>query len=223
MLRPPASASATANLAAAAGLRSMVITSADSGPIEIAGCASRRPARLSPSWRARSSESKRIGMLLKFSIRSSADQLPSARTLSCWSRAEGSDTRRTGPLVQAVRSKPPTRSATNTRPSPHVDFMPSSVTIGERGYTGVGRPGDGRTRLLRTLAPRVGASVRVPDDDLAGCAWVDRPAQWVGQRDPSDAGPRAPAGTSRREQRDGSGVRWQLPGSPDRHFSPEKV
>ncbi|GAB2621372.1 hypothetical protein GCM10027191_17010 [Novilysobacter erysipheiresistens] len=43
-------------------------------------------------------------MLLKFSIRRSVDQLPSARTVNCWIRADGSDTRRAGPLAQATSS-----------------------------------------------------------------------------------------------------------------------
>src|SRR5688500_812110 len=104
MLRPLASASATASFPAACGVKTVVTTSADSGPIEIAGCAVNRPASLSPMARARSTESNRIGMLLKFSMRRSTDQRPSARTVSCWMSAEGSDTRRTGPLEHEASS-----------------------------------------------------------------------------------------------------------------------
>src|SRR5690606_12076048 len=47
----------------------------------------------------------RIGMLLKLSRRRSSDQLPSARTLSCWMPAAGSETRRTGPPLPQAASR----------------------------------------------------------------------------------------------------------------------
>src|SRR4249919_1060125 len=101
MLRLRASASAISIRARGEGCSVIVAMSAASGPIDNAGCACNVPAASPPTVNASAMLSKRIGMLLKFSMRRSTDQLPSARTVSCWMLAVGSETRRTGPLLHA--------------------------------------------------------------------------------------------------------------------------
>src|SRR5690606_15448913 len=69
------------------------------------GLPRRVPAATPLTVIASSTASKRIGTLLKLSIRSATDQLPSACTVSCWMLAAGSDTRLAGPVEQAARTR----------------------------------------------------------------------------------------------------------------------
>ena len=87
------------------GVTVAVNTSADSGPMLMPGCACSFAAAPLSKAMSRLASLKRIGTLLKLSSRTTTSQRPSARTLSCWMPAAGSETRFTGPPPQEASAR----------------------------------------------------------------------------------------------------------------------
>src|SRR5690606_33289062 len=67
------------------------------------------------------------------------DQRPSARTLSCWMLAEGSETRRTGPLLPQAASTSMERVVA-AMAAKVARFIRVSVVCVRRAYNGAGAP-----------------------------------------------------------------------------------